>query len=156
MTKQQKDSDMSKFDIDTHAVRVLAELLQKTGLSEIEYAEGERRIKVVGACAGGAPSVVQVAAPAPVAEVKPAEAEVKKTGTTVNAPMVGSVYMAGSPNAAPFVKVGDKVKQGDTLLIIEAMKVMNPIKAPVAGEIVEIYASDAKPVEFGEPLMLIA
>lgn len=77
-------------------------------------------------------------------------------GTPVTSPMVGTVYLAPEPGAPSFVKVGDKVKAGDTLLIIEAMKVMNPIKAPVAGTIAEILIGDAKPVEFGETLVVIA
>jgi acetyl-CoA carboxylase biotin carboxyl carrier protein len=77
------------------------------------------------------------------------------SGTPVTAPMVGTIYLAPSPDAAPFVKVGDKVKAGDTLLIIEAMKVMNPIKAAIAGTISKILVADTKPVEFGEALMMI-
>ena len=146
----------NKFDLDIDSVRKLAKLLEETGLSEIEYAEGDRKIRCVGQHA----QIVQVAAPvaaapaattaAPVVEAKPAV-----NGTPVTSPMVGTVYLASSPGAAPFVKVGDKVKQGDTLLIIEAMKVMNPIKAVKAGTITQIVVEDAKPVEFGETLVVI-
>ncbi|MDD3287691.1 MAG: acetyl-CoA carboxylase biotin carboxyl carrier protein [Alphaproteobacteria bacterium] len=148
---------MSNFNIDTKSVRKLAELLKESGLSEIEYAEGDKRIKV--AMGGFSPqtSFVQMAAPAPVGSVEvKEETPAVPAGTSVIAPMVGTIYMAPAPGEKPFVKVGDKVKQGDTLLIIEAMKVMNPIKAPHAGEIVEIMVSDAKPVEFGETLLIIS
>ncbi|HAX90650.1 MAG TPA: acetyl-CoA carboxylase biotin carboxyl carrier protein, partial [Rhodospirillaceae bacterium] len=119
---------MSTFDLDMKFVRKLAELLKETGLTEIEFAEGDRRIR----CVGPHP-VVQVAAPvaaapAPAAPVAAAPAApIPTAGTHVTAPMVGTVYLAPEPGAPAFVKVGDKVKQGDTLLIIEAMKVMNPI-----------------------------
>ncbi len=143
----------NKFDLDTASIRKLAKLLEETGLSEIEYAEGDRKIRCVGPRAG----TVQVAAPvvpsSSPAEVPPAKEE--PTGTPIISPMVGTVYMASSPGAAPFVKVGDKVKEGDTLLIIEAMKVMNPIKAPRAGTVGLILAEDAKPVEYGDTLIVL-
>lgn len=145
---------MSVFELDTDFVRKLAVLLKETGLNEIEYAEGDKRIRVAAQA-----STVHVTSPAfpAAAPAAPFPAEEKKAikGTAVDAPMVGTVYLAPEPGAAPFVKIGDKVKAGDTLLIIEAMKVMNPIKAPVAGTIGDILVSDAKPVEFGETLLLI-
>jgi len=147
----------NKFDLDIESVRKLAKLLEETGLSEIEYAEGDRKIR----CVGQRAQMVQVAAPvaaAPAAPIAPATAEAAKpvvNGTPVTSPMVGTIYLAPSPGAAPFIKVGDKIKQGDTLLIIEAMKVMNPIKAAKAGTITQIVAEDAKPVEFGETLVVI-
>lgn len=150
-----KTKTMSHFNLDTDSVRKLADILKETGLSEIEYVEGDKRIKVAGGTVPTLASYVQTAAPAAVAPEAKAEAPVQR-GTPVTSPMVGTVYLAAEPGAAPFVKVGDRVKQGDTLLIIEAMKVMNPIKAPQSGEIVEILAADAKPVEFGETLLLIA
>jgi acetyl-CoA carboxylase biotin carboxyl carrier protein len=147
----------NKFDLDIDAVRKLAKLLDETGLSEIEYAEGDRRIRCVGKVAqtmqfAPAPAAVTapVAAAAPAADAKP-----QVSGTVVTSPMVGTVYLASAPGSAPFIKVGDKVKQGDTLLIIEAMKVMNPIKAPKGGTVVQIAAEDSKPVEFGETLVVI-
>ncbi|MDR3423880.1 MAG: acetyl-CoA carboxylase biotin carboxyl carrier protein [Alphaproteobacteria bacterium] len=150
-------STTNKFDLDITAIRKLAKLLQETGLSEIEYAEGDRKIRCVGPHA----QTVQLAAaptalpPAPIATTPTAEAPKEITGTPVPSPMVGTVYMASSPGAAPFIKQGDKVKQGDTLLIIEAMKVMNPIKAPKAGTVAQILVEDAQPVEFGETLVVI-
>lgn len=151
---------MSNFELDMKFVRSLAELLKETGLTEIEYAEGDKRIR----CVGPQP-VLQVAAPvvaapvaaqAPVATPTAAPVEPAVNGTMVSAPMVGTVYLAPEPGAPAFVKVGDRVKQGDTLLIIEAMKVMNPIKAPTNGVIADILVGDAKPVEFGETLVVIA
>ncbi len=148
-------ANTNKFDLDIGAFRKLAKLLEETGLSEIEYAEGDRKIR----CVGPRAQIVQTAAPlvAPVAAETPTAPAAKKeaSGTPVPSPMVGTVYMASSPGAAPFIKVGDKIKQGDTLLIIEAMKVMNPIKAPQAGTIAAILVEDAKPVEFGETLVVI-
>lgn len=144
----------TKFDLDTDFVRKLAKLLEETGLSEIEYTEGDKSIRCVGGRGG---PVVQIApataAPAPSAS---GPAVLPPAGTPVTAPMVGTVYLAPSPDKPPFVKKGDTVKPGDTLLIIEAMKVMNPIKAPTGGVVAEILVSDAKPVEFGELLLVIA
>lgn len=144
----------TKFDLDASFIRKLAKLLEETGLSEIEYAEGEKRIRVAvtrGAIVHTAPAA---SAPAPVA-VEPAPIPAA-SGTPLTAPMVGTVYLAPAPDAAPFIKVGDKVKTGDTLLIIEAMKVMNPIKATAAGTVSEILVTTGKPVEFGETLIIIA
>ena len=145
----------NKFDLDINAIRELAKILEETGLSEIEYAEGERKLRVSqgGKMVQMAPAMAAPAAPALVAAA--AVAPAAASGTPVPSPMVGTVYMSSSPGAAPFIKVGDKVKQGDTLLIIEAMKVMNPIKAPKAGVVGQILVDDAKPVEFGETLLTI-
>jgi len=148
---------MPPFDLDMKFVRKLADLLKETNLTEIEYAEGDRRIRCVSA-----PPVMQVAAtaPQPLAVATSVTANIAAqpaaiVGTPVASPMVGTVYLSPEPGTAAFVKVGDKVKQGDTLLIIEAMKVMNPIKAPAAGVISQILVGDAKPVEFGETLVVI-
>jgi len=149
---------MSNFELDMKSVKKLADLLKDTGLNEIEYAEGDKRIRCVR-FQEPQQQIVQMAAPAaapaaaaaaPAAEAKPAV-----QGNAIVSPMVGTAYLAGEPGAAPFVKVGDKVKAGDTLLIIEAMKVMNPIKATAAGTITDIMVGDAQPVEFGEPLIVI-
>jgi acetyl-CoA carboxylase biotin carboxyl carrier protein len=148
----------NKFDLDASLVRKLAKLLSETGLNEIEYAEGDKRIRCAtapAAAAQQAPISVAVA-PAPAPAAPAAEAKPQVTGTPVAAPMVGTVYLAPEPGKPTFVKKGDKVKEGDTLLIIEAMKVMNPIKAPVAGTIADILVGDSKPVEFGETLIVIA
>lgn len=150
---------MATFDIDSEFVRKMAELLTETGLTEIEYAEGEKRIRLsrqqpqtatyAAAPVAAAPAV---AAAAPVAATAPSAAQ---HPGAVKSPMVGTSYVASEPGAAPFVKVGDSVKAGQTLLIIEAMKVMNPIKAPKAGTVTQILVDDAQPVEFGEVLMVI-
>ncbi len=147
---------MATFDIDGDLIRKLADLLRETGLNEIEFAEGEKRIRVNRGVS--APLAVQaaVAAPAPVAApaaVTPAAAAAHPGA--VKSPMVGTAYAAPEPGAAPFVRVGDTVKAGQTLLIIEAMKVMNPIKAPKGGTVVEVMVSDSQPVEYGEVLMII-
>lgn len=148
----------SKFDLDSEFVRKLAKLLEETGLSEIEYAEGDRKIR----CAIARPAPTLTVAPAPAfspapASVAPAPSEKPAvSGTPITSPMVGTVYLASTPGAAPFVKPGDRIKAGDTLVIIEAMKVMNPIKAQKDGVISEILVSDAQPVEFGEILLTLA
>ncbi|MDD4617427.1 MAG: acetyl-CoA carboxylase biotin carboxyl carrier protein [Alphaproteobacteria bacterium] len=149
----------SKFDIDIAAIRKLAKLLEETGLSEIEYAQGDSKIRCVAradvmhlAAPVAAPSAIPTPTPAPQTEPPP---EQKSSGTAITSPMVGTAYMAPSPGATPFVKVGDKVKEGDTLLIIEAMKVMNPIKATKSGVVGLILVEDAKPVEFGETLLVL-
>ena len=147
---------MSAFQIDEEAIRKLAAILNETGLTEIEVKQDVHGIRVsrggtvVAAAAApvGAPLAMPAGASAPAADALPA-------GTQVTSPMVGTVYMASSPGAAPFIKVGDTVKEGDTLLIVEAMKVMNPIKAPKGGSVVRIMVSDAQPVEFGEVLVII-
>jgi len=146
-----------KFDIDTDSIRKLAKLLEETGLGEVEYAEGDRKIRISAGSKHTLPPapVHHVAAPVPV-EAPQASEKSAVTGTPVSSPMVGTVYLASGPDTPPFVKTGDTVKQGDTLLIIEAMKVMNPIKAPKGGKIVEILVSNASPVEFGETLLVIA
>jgi len=145
---------MPKFDVDDALVRKLAALLADTGLTEIEYEVGQQRIRV---SRGGVTSVA-VAAPAPApasAAATPAVAEGPPAGA-VTSPMVGTAYAAAEPGATPFVKVGDKVAKGQTLLIIEAMKVMNPIPAPHGGTIQEILFGDGRPVEYGEVLLVVA
>ena len=152
---------MATFDIDSEFVRKMAELLTETGLTEIEYAEGEKRIRLSRQQPHTATyAAAPVAAPAPAAvAAAPVAAPVATPPAqhpgAVKSPMVGTSYIASEPGAAPFVKVGDTVKAGQTLLIIEAMKVMNPIKAPRGGTVAEILISDAQPVEFGEVLMII-
>jgi acetyl-CoA carboxylase biotin carboxyl carrier protein len=146
---------MATFDIDSEFVRKLAGLLKETGLNEIEYAEGERSIRV---SRGGVVATAPVAAPVAVAAPAPAPAAAEPAASHAGAlksPMVGTAYVAAEPGGTPFVKVGDKVKAGQTVLIIEAMKVMNPIKAPKGGTVSQVLVSDAQPVEFGELLLVI-
>ena len=147
--------------IDTRLVRRLAGILNDTGLSEIEVERGDLKIRVARTMTAAA--TVVHAAPAPVAAPAAAApaAQPEFTGETlppgevIKSPMVGTVYLSPQPGANPFVKVGDKVTQGQTLLIIEAMKTMNPIPAPKAGVVRAVLAGDGQPVEFGEPLAVI-
>jgi acetyl-CoA carboxylase biotin carboxyl carrier protein len=145
---------MPKFDVDESLVRKLAGLLEQTGLTEIEFEAGEQRIRVtrsstvVHAPVAATPATA-AAAPAPAAgsDGPPAGA--------VTSPMVGTAYAAATPGSDAFVKVGDRVQKGQTLLIIEAMKVMNPIPAPHAGTVKEILFDDGRPVEYGDVLMVV-
>jgi len=148
---------MPPFDIDPEAIRKLAELMTETDLSEIELAEGDRRIRVSRAAAAAAPSTVHFAAPAAAAPASaaPAAASPASHPGAVISPMVGTAYLQAEPGAPPFASVGSPVKVGDTLLIIEAMKVMNPIKASKGGTLTQVLVSDGQPVEYGEPLMII-
>lgn len=148
--------------IDPALVRELAQLLTNNELTEIEVADGERRIKVkreAAAVISAAPAAAPPALSAPPMRghedvgAEPAAEEV--AGTTIKSPMVGTAYMSAEPGAKPFVEVGTAVKAGDTLLIVEAMKVMNPITAPNGGVIKKIMVADAQPVEFDQPLVII-
>lgn len=154
--------------IDARLVRKIADILKDTGLSEIEVEHAGLKIRVARELTAAPVNYVQAsapayapapvaapaaAAPAPVAEAAPAPAAAR--GDAVKSPMVGTAYLSPQPGADAFVKVGDTVSAGQTLLIVEAMKTMNPIAAPKAGKIVEILVEDAQPVEFGEPLVVI-
>ena len=148
--------------IDARLVRRLAAILNDTGLTEIEVERGDLRIKVARNVGGAvaAPAVyaaAPAAAPAAAATTsQPTEAApARREGDVVNSPMVGTVYLQPEPGAQPFIRVGDTVSEGQTLLIVEAMKTMNPIPAPRAGRILEILVADGQPVEFGEPLAVI-
>lgn len=155
---------MAKFELDTEFVRKLATILEETNLGEIELADGERRIRVARPTApvAQAAPVVMAAAPAPAAPpvaatvAAPAAAgDFSKHPGVVKSPMVGTAYLAPEPGKPNFVAVGDKVTAGQTLLIIEAMKTFNPIKAPKAGTVMQVLIENARPVEFGEPLMIV-
>ena len=156
----------SGMNIDTALVRELAELLSETGLTEIEVEDDDRKIRV----ARGGGQIIQQAAPAPAPMVAPpvaaqapvaaptSETAAAPTADDANAlksPMVGTAYLAPEPGKPNFVKVGDQVAEGDTLLIVEAMKVMNPIAADKAGTIKAILVDNAQPVEFDQPLVVI-
>ncbi len=147
---------MAKGDlsIDGDLVRSLAALLEETGLTEIEYAVGERRIRVARGGTAIAYAAPSAAAPADGASEKPVVAAVDHPGA-IKAPMVGTAYIAPQPDQPPFVKLGDKIEEGHVLLIIEAMKVMNQIRAPRAGRVAEILVADGTPVEYGQVLMVI-
>ena len=153
--------------IDPALVRELAQLLSDNELTEIEVADGDRRIKVkresptMIAAAHMAPAAAPQAA-APALSAPPMHAkedlgaqEDEVAGNTVKSPMVGTAYMSSEPGAKAFIEVGQTVKAGDTLCIVEAMKVMNPITAPEGGVIKKIMVSDAQPVEFDQPLVVI-
>jgi len=146
--------------IDAKLVQELAELLAANGLTEIEVADGDRRIKVgrgAAPTAATTPAAPAPAAPAGGASTSAAATPVDEiiTGETVKSPIVGTAFLSPEPDAEPFVKVGDAVKAGETLLIIEAMKVMNPITAPGGGVVKKIMVADAQPVEFDQPLVII-
>jgi len=145
---------MPKFEPDDELIRRLAELLDETGLNEIEYEADGQRIRVGrGAGLGGDATPAAVAAPTP----RPAAGggpEAAPPGA-ITSPMVGTAYVAAEPGATPFVKVGDRVGEGQTLLIIEAMKVMNPLASPRAGQVTRIFVRDGQPVEYGEPLLVV-
>ena len=147
----------SDLPIDSDLVRTLAALLDETGLTEIEYSVGDRRIRVARTAAALAPTLnVAATTSAPAATEAPAAAvaPVDHPGA-VKAPMVGTAYIAPQPDQPPFVKLGDRVEEGRVLLIIEAMKVMNQIRAPKAGRVAEILIADGAPVEYGQVLMVI-
>ncbi|MBL8531470.1 MAG: acetyl-CoA carboxylase biotin carboxyl carrier protein [Hyphomonadaceae bacterium] len=151
-----------KHGIDPALVRELAAILSDTGLSEIEVEHGELRLRLartLSVAAAPAPATHFVAAPAaappPAAVAAPAAEDVSKHPGAVPSPMVGTAYLAPEPGAAPFIKVGDSVNAGQTLMVVEAMKTFNPIPAPRAGKVTAILVTDAQPVEFGEPLVII-
>jgi acetyl-CoA carboxylase biotin carboxyl carrier protein len=155
-------SSKSGMNIDSALVRELAELLNETGLTEIEVEDDDRRIRVArGGTMMAAPAQMYAApaAPAAPAAAAPAAAPAAPVADHANAvksPMVGTCYLTPEPGAAPFITVGQAVKEGDTLLIVEAMKVMNPITAPRAGTVTAILIETAQPVEFDQPLVVIS
>ena len=146
---------MTRLPLDPDAIRALAAILIETGLTEIEIAEKDARIRVVRAAA---PALVEAPAPRPAAAqapaAPPADPETPHPGT-IASPMVGVAYLSPEPGAAPFVTMGQAVAAGQTLLLIEAMKTFNQIKAPKAGTVSRILVAAGSPVEFGEPLMIV-
>jgi acetyl-CoA carboxylase biotin carboxyl carrier protein len=152
------------MQVDVNLVRQLAELLDTTNLTEIEVEEGDRKIRVARKAAAVAAPVQyapQPMAPAPVAPAAPLAAEAGamaptiSTANAVKSPMVGTAYLSAEPGAKPFITVGTAVAAGDTLLIVEAMKVMNPITAPTAGTVRQILIENGQPVEFDQPLVVV-
>ena len=163
MADTAKGAKSDAMRIDPTLVRELAELLTENQLTEIEVEDGDRRIKVARTPATviGAPAAMPAAA-APALSAPPMQGhedigapQEELAGKAVKSPMVGTAFMSPEPGAAPFVSVGDSVKPGDTLLIVEAMKVMNPITAPEGGVIKKIMVADAQPVEFDQPLVIL-
>ena len=156
---------MADNGIDTRLVRKLADILADTGLTEIEVEQGDLKIRVAREVTVAAPQMSYAAAPvaAPQAPAAPAAApavpvaaaEEPQRGEIVKSPMVGTVYLQPQPGSPSFIKVGDQVSAGQTLLIVEAMKTMNPIPAPNAGVVLQILVEDGQPVEFGEPLVIV-
>ncbi|WP_390585269.1 acetyl-CoA carboxylase biotin carboxyl carrier protein [Erythrobacter sp. MTPC3] len=150
------------MNIESKLVRELAELLNETGLTEIEVEDDGRKIRVSrGGVAAAAPAPVAAAplavpAAAPGTAPSPEAVPAADAADAMKSPMVGTVYLAPEPGAANFVKVGDKVGEGDTLLIVEAMKVMNPIAADRSGTVKSILVDNGQPVEFDQPLVVIA
>lgn len=149
------------MNVDTKLVRELAEMLGETGLTEIEVEDGERKIRVSRGGGVAVATAAAIPAPAPAAPApaltaaEPVAAIADDTANAMKSPMVGTVYLSAEPGADAFVSVGDSVKEGDTLVIIEAMKVMNPIAADKSGTIKAILVDNAQPVEFGQPLVVI-
>jgi acetyl-CoA carboxylase biotin carboxyl carrier protein len=163
MAEQKKGAslkDDSAMRIDAALVQELAELLHANELTEIEVEDGDRKIRVarhgtpVAAPAISMPAAPPVAA-APAAAPAPAAPAEDVSGESVKSPMVGTAYLSSEPGGTPFVEVGNAVKAGDTLLIVEAMKVMNPIVAPGGGVVKKVLVSDGQPVEFDQPLVVI-
>ena len=164
MADHKGSAGKSGMNIDTSLVRELAEMLGETGLTEIEVEDGERKIRVSrgGGVAMAATAPAPMAAPAPAAPAPAPAAPAGDSGAAeadtagaIKSPMVGTVYLAPEPGAADFVKVGDSVKEGQTVLIVEAMKVMNPITADKAGTVKAILVENAQPIEFDQPLLVI-
>lgn len=147
-----------KIDVDDKLIKKLAKLLDETGLSEIEYGEGEVSIRVskggtmISHNAGPSPAAQSVAPPIESAPVITSHAD---HPGVVTSPMVGVVYTSPEPGAAPFVSVGDSVTAGQVIMLIEAMKVFNQIKAPKSGKVINILVEGGSPVEFGEPLLIV-
>lgn len=155
---QKTDKTNGSFDVSATLLEKLAETMGNAGLSEIEYVDGDRSLRLsraaqvmaapvaaAPALAAAAPAATAAPAPEPVSDVK-----------TIDSPMVGTVYLAPEPGAGDFVNIGDEIKEGDTLMIIEAMKVMNHLPSPASGIVRRVLVSDGQPVEFGQPLIELA
>jgi acetyl-CoA carboxylase biotin carboxyl carrier protein len=146
----------TKTIVDRELIQELTKLLDETGLTEIEIEQDGKRVRVARAAAAAAPAAVRVeVAPQAPVEATAVPLDLSKHPGVVISPMVGTAYGAPEPGAKPFIDIGSKVKAGDTLLIIEAMKTMNQIPAPRAGTVIQILFEDGQPVEFGEPLVII-
>ena len=151
------ETNSDAMRIDVELVRQLAQMLDETQLTEIEVEDGGRRIRIARKAAAAAAPVHYAPAPAAPAAAAPVEAAAApaSTANAVKSPMVGTAYLTAEPGAAPFVSVGKTVAAGDTLLIVEAMKVMNPILAPSAGTVRAILVESGQPVEFDQPLVVV-
>ncbi|MFM8799539.1 MAG: acetyl-CoA carboxylase biotin carboxyl carrier protein [Tagaea sp.] len=154
-----KAKDAPGFGPASADIERLAKLLEKTGLAELEYQEGTKRLRLSRGHSGGfaplaMPAMTQAAAPATAAAPAAAAADAVPDDA-VTSPMVGTAYLSPEPGAPAFVRVGDKVKEGQTLLIVEAMKVMNPIRSPRSGTVGRIIVQNGAPVEYGEALIVL-
>ncbi|MBJ7443613.1 MAG: acetyl-CoA carboxylase biotin carboxyl carrier protein [Sphingobium sp.] len=154
--KQEKGA----MQVDVALVRELAALLDDTHLTEIEVEDGDRKIRVARKAGGGAPIYAPSYAPAPAAPAAapvaaPAAEPAAPAGTMVRSPIVGTAYLSAEPGAAPFARIGAQVAAGETVLIIEAMKVMNAIAAPTSGTVKAVLVDNGQPVEFDQPLIVI-
>ena len=159
---QKTDKTNGTFDVSADLLEKLAQTMGNAGLSEIEYVDGDRSLRfsravqAVAAPIAAAPVMAAATAPA-AAPAAPAPApEPVSDVKTIDSPMVGTVYLAPEPGAGDFVNVGDEIKEGDTLMIIEAMKVMNHLPSPASGIVRRVLVSDGQPVEFGQPLIELA
>jgi acetyl-CoA carboxylase biotin carboxyl carrier protein len=149
--------------MDLRKLKTLIELVETSGIAELELQEGEERVRITRASAAGAtapaappavaPASVVIAAPSAAAPVTPPPPEA--AGHVLKSPMVGTFYRAAQPGAKPFVEIGDSVQAGDTLCIIEAMKLMNEIEADQAGVVKQVLVENGQPVEFGQPLIIL-
>lgn len=146
---------MTGFKVDDDLVRKLALLLDDTGLTEIEYANGDESIRVSRGSVIASPGPAAVSTTMSAAPSAPSTATSSGSSGAVTAPMVGTVYLSPEPGAAPFVNLGDMVTEGQTLLLIEAMKTYNPIRATRVGKVVKILVMDTAPVEYGEELIIL-
>lgn len=164
MAAKSTSSRATKSSAETSLVKELAQILNETDLSEIEMKKGDLKIRVSkhsGAvmqtmAAPSAPAATALSAPSPESPAPANKADAGAHPGAVKSPMVGTAYVRPSPDADPFVKVGDKVKEGDTIVLVEAMKTFNPITAPKSGKIEQMLVDDAQPVEFGETLFIIS
>ena len=142
--------------MDLRKLKKLIDLVEESGIAELEVTEGEEKVRIVKSGRPASDTAVMLAAPAPVAVAAPAPAApAQPEGFEQKSPMVGTFYRAASPGAKPFVEVGDAVKKGQTVCIIEAMKLMNEIEADADGVIKAIMVENGQPVEYGEPLLII-
>ncbi|MBI3702741.1 MAG: acetyl-CoA carboxylase biotin carboxyl carrier protein [Rhizobiales bacterium] len=160
MAKSPKKPSATSPLVDHKLIHELTKLLDETGLTEIEIEQNGQRVRVARGAVAAAPAPVRAlsasaASPQPVAESASASLDPAKHPGVVISPMVGTAYVSPEPGAKPFIEVGSKVKVGDTLLIIEAMKTMNQIPAPHGGTVIQILFEDGQPVEFGEPLVIV-
>ena len=144
--------------MDLNKLKTLIELVSESSVSELEITEAEGKIRIVkggAAPAAYAPPPVQVIAPASAPAPEPQDAPPQESGFVVKAPMVGTFYRASSPGASPFIEVGQSVKEGDTLCIIEAMKILNEIECEKSGTVTKVLVENGQPVDYGQPLFVI-